>query len=106
MTRDNLIQLLMPDFMKRRKIKSLVSEYNIRTRLRNEAYDLTTPQPEIIFTASDQAGESLDRTIEFLQKNISMMSLDNYSSIIEENKAKRQAKKERQLEEREKFITM
>ena len=34
------------------------------------------------------------------------MSLDNYSSIIEENKAKRQAKKERQLEEREKFITM
>lgn len=98
---------MMPDFIKRRKIKSLVSEYNVRTRLRNQAYDLTSPQPEIIFTASDQAGDSLDRTIDFLEKNISMMALDNYETIIQENKAKRQAKAERlKAEEHTKLITL
>lgn len=98
----------MPDFIKRRKIKSLVSEYNIRTMLRNQAYDLTTPQPEIVYDSRDQVGESLDRTIEFLEKNLSMMEYDDYQTIIDENKAKRQAKAERLAaeEEQRKLISL
>jgi hypothetical protein len=95
MNKKELIQVLMPDFLKRRKIKSLVSEYNDRIRLRNRAYDLTTPTPEIVYTAGEQTGESLDRTIKFLQTNISMMTYDEYETIIDQNKAQRQARAER-----------
>lgn len=85
--RTALMRIITPNFIKRRQVRGLLAEYNMRVSLRNSAYPHATPTPAVVDELDYQNSASLDRTTDWLMDNIRMFdSPETYQKKIVEQK--------------------
>jgi hypothetical protein len=104
-TRDDLVWCLSPNWVKRIRIRPLITELNRRIELRNRAYPGATNIPLILDELSTQNSASLDRCwIKFNDELEYSDNTDHWESMIKEN-AERAARL-RAIEEAEQLMKM